>query len=57
MPEGEGTYKNPGRPKNKRTGPDFLDKISDNTHRTDGKKKLLDMMKKNWKNRNKKKKK
>ena len=32
---------------NKRTGPDFLDRISDNTHRTDGKKKLLDMMKKN----------
>ena len=24
---------------NTRTGPDFLDKISDNTHRTDGKKK------------------
>ena len=40
---------------NTRTGPDFLDRISDNTHRTDGKKKLLDMMKKNFLNRNKKK--
>ena len=42
---------------NTRTGPDFLDRISDKTHRTDGKKKLLDMMKKNFLNRNKKKKK
>jgi len=44
---------------NKRTGPDFLDRISDNTHRTDGKKKLSDMIKKNnpFKNPFKKKKK
>ena len=42
---------------NNRTGPDFLDKISDRTHRTDGKKKLLDLMKENWNKRNKKKKK
>ena len=26
MPQGEGTYKNPGRPSNKRTGEDFLDR-------------------------------
>ena len=30
MPQGEGTYKNPGRPKNKRTGPDYLDQKKNN---------------------------